>query len=115
MGDIAKLNRLINKLIKEYNEKVQKYAEERFNKVILPYLQKYHLDFCGGQGWTISFTSKTPKWFIKKHRDVNYKTSSLDEETLPEYIINVLNATVDGIGEDGDALLGDFMPDYKDK
>lgn len=111
------VNDEIRSIYNKYFEELKICATKRFNKVVLPYLKKYHLDFHSTQGASgIRYTDKTPEWFIKKYaqkKQVEYicHLKSLDRSLLPKVLVNTIDAA---IPSSEDEFLCDYMPSYKD-
>ena len=79
----------------EYNDVVQRYALERFMKIVKPWLVKNRCSFLAGNG----------TWLIFDNEKDYY------EEALPKFILDELTTEIPGMPGNS---LGSIMPDYRE-
>jgi hypothetical protein len=104
-------NNFLEDLYDEYFFRVELYAKDMFKNHILPYLKKYNLEFVSGNGtFYLSYTNKTPKWFIRKYKGYYWQAEmeQVDIDKLPNKIQRILNMEIGGYNYP----LGSIMPDY---
>ena len=90
-------NSYLEKEYSDYCNKVYKFAENKFDEIIKPYLIKHGYKFLSGNGI----------YFIKDKRGIQ-----IDHEDLPKYIYDLLSMEIPGMeGND----LGSLMPDFENK
>jgi hypothetical protein len=97
-------------LFDRYIKQIEGYAKIEFERVILPWLTKYHLEMRSGNGETfIHYTDNTPVRFIKKYREREWEDPFrlIDTFKIPLRVRNVLDSIVPGVN----GSLGEFMPD----
>ena len=94
-----KLEKELEILEKEYLAKVEIVAERLFKEIVVPYCNKYYLDFINGNGtWAFFFTALTPKSYINRTRrgsvarGVPYSHADID--LLPKRIVRALDTPV---------------------
>jgi len=83
-----------------YYKEVCDYAEQRFNSVIKPYLEKRGWEFISGNG---------TYWIGYDDPEAQYGFVSIDIDKLPERIRDTLQMEVQGLNQD----LGTLMPDFR--
>lgn len=99
----------LEKKFNKYGEEVFAYAEHVFKEKIIPYLEKYNLEFLAGNGtFWIGYTNETPKWFVTKYFS-GAGTWSIDVDKIDSRISKILQSEIPGMsGND----LGSIMPCY---
>ncbi len=88
----------LDKAWKDYNKVIENYAQERFNAVVKPYLDKHHYSLYTGNGTYLIYDKNRPHDYIDPEYD------------LPKRVYNTLEIEVPGY-EYAQSLAG-FMSDY---